>query len=157
MAIERWRHGLALHRQPFRELSRMEKEMEETFDHWFRGWPLHRREAETSGWAPAVDVVDRKDEVVLRADLPGLTEKDIDLTFEDGNLIIRGERKEEKETKEENFYCSERWFGSFSRTMPLPASVEAEKINATFKEGVLEVHIPKSKEAKGKKIEIKAA
>jgi HSP20 family protein len=101
--------------------------------------------------------VDRKNEVVLRADLPGLTEKDVELTLQNGNLNIRGERKEEKETKEENYYCSERWSGTFFRTLPLPAGVEADKISATFKEGVLEVHLPKTKAAEGKKIEIKAA
>jgi HSP20 family protein len=131
--------------------------MEETFDRWFHGWPWRFGEAEALGWAPPVDVVDRKDEVVLRADLPGMTEKDIELTLQDGNLTIRGERKEEKETKEENYYCSERWSGAFSRSLALPAGVEADKIRATFKEGVLEVHMPKTKVAEGKKIEIKAA
>jgi len=155
MAIERWKPRLVGRRPPFRGLGRMEQDMEETFDRWFRGWP--RWETETLGWAPDVDVVDRKEEVVLRADLPGLTEKDIQLTFQDGNLTIRGERKEEKEAKEEDYYCSERWYGSFSRTLALPAGVETEKISATFKDGVLEVHLPKTKKAEGKKIEIKAA
>jgi HSP20 family protein len=131
--------------------------MDETFDRWLSGWPWPFGRAETLGGAPAVDVVDRKNEVVLRADLPGLTEKDVELTLQNGNLTIRGERKEEKETKEENYYCSERWSGAFSRTLPLPAGVEADKMSATFKEGVLEVHLPKTKEAERKKIEIKAA
>jgi HSP20 family protein len=135
----------------------MEQEMEETFDRWLGGWPRPFGQAETLGWAPAVDVVDRKNEVVLRADLPGLTEKDVELTLQNGNLNIRGERKEEKEIKEENYYCSERWSGAFSRTLALPAGVEADKISATFKEGVLEVHLPKTQGAEGKKIEIKAA
>jgi HSP20 family protein len=78
----------------------MEQEMGETFDRFFHGWPRLRGAAETLGWAPAIDVVDHKDEVLLRADLPGMTEKDVELTLQDGNLTIRGERKEEKEEKE---------------------------------------------------------
>jgi HSP20 family protein len=137
-------------------MSRMEQEMGETFDRFFHGWPGSRGAAESLGWAPAIDVVDRKDEVVLRADLPGMTEKDIELTMQDGNLTIRGERKEEKEEKEENYYCCERSYGAFSRSLAVPAGVSADKINASFKNGVLEVHLPKTKESAGKKIEVKA-
>jgi len=110
------------------------------------------------GWSPAIDVLDRKDEMVLQADLPGLTEKDIEITVQDGVLTVRGQRKEEKETKEgEEYYCCERWSGSFSRTLTLPPGINADKVSASFKNGVLEVHLPKAKEAEGKKIEIKAA
>ena len=157
MAIERWRPGRALRRGPFRELSRMEREMASLFDRWSRGWPWLLGESETLGWAPAVDVVDRKDEVVLRADLPGLTDKDVELTVQEGFLTIRGERKEEKEEKEVNYYCCERSYGSFSRSLALPAGVNSEQISASFKNGVLEVHLPKTKETAGKKIEVKAA
>src|ERR1035437_6673410 len=92
------------------------------------------------------------------ADVPGLTENDIDVTVKDGVLTLRGQRKEEKETKEgEEYYCCERWSGSFSRTLTLPPGINAEKVSASFKNGVLEIHLPKTKEAEGKKIEIKAA
>jgi HSP20 family protein len=131
--------------------------MENMFSRWNRGWPWTPGEAETLGWAPAIDVVDRKDEVVLRADLPGMIQKDVELTVQNGNLTISGERKEEKEEKEENYYCCERSYGSFSRSLAVPAGVDASKINATFKNGVLEVHLPKTKQAEGKKIDIKAA
>jgi HSP20 family protein len=157
MAIELWRPGRALRRVPFRDLSRVEREMEEMFGRFSRGWPSLQGEGEALGWAPAVDVVDRNGEVVLRADLPGLTEKDIQLTLQDGSLTIQGERKEEKEEKDENYYCCERSYGSFSRSLAVPAGVNADKINATFKNGVLEVHLPKTKESTGKKIEVKAA
>ncbi|MBI2370812.1 MAG: Hsp20/alpha crystallin family protein [Deltaproteobacteria bacterium] len=142
-------------RGPFRELARMEREMEGLFSRFFREWPWPRSADEVRGWAPAVDMVDRKDEVVLRADLPGLEQKDIDVSVEDGLLTIRGERKEEREAKEEDYYCCERWAGSFARSLALPPGVDTEKVKATFKNGVLEVHLRKSKEAKGKKIEIK--
>jgi HSP20 family protein len=102
-------------------------------------------------------MVDHDDEIVLRADLPGLEEKDIEVRVHDHTLTIQGERKEEKEEKKEDYYYSERSYGAFARTLSLPAGVEADRVKATFKKGVLEVHLPKAKEAKGKKIEIKAA
>ena len=158
MAIEIWRPRWGVRRAPFRELGRMERDMEEAFNHFFRGWPWLRGEAEGLGWSPAVDVIDRKDEVLVRADLPGLTEKDIHLTLQEGTLTLHGQRKEERETKEgDNYYCSERWAGSFSRTLALPPGINTEKVVATFSNGVLEVHLPKTKQAEGKRIEIKAA
>ncbi len=153
MALELWRPRLM--RSPFREMARMQREMEEMFDRFFPGW-LWERERERA-WAPAVDMIDRKDEIVLRADLPGLEQKDIEVTVQDGMVTIRGERKEEKEEKAEDYYYCERSFGAFARTLPLPSGVDAERVTATFKNGVLEVHVPKAKEAKGRKVEIKAA
>jgi HSP20 family protein len=136
----------------------MEREMENMFGRFFRGWPRLTEETEELEWSPAIDVVDRKDELVLRADLPGLTEKDIEVTVQDGTLQLHGQRTEEKETKEgEGYYCCERWSGAFSRTLTLPAGVNTDKLSANFKNGVLEVHLPKTKESAGKKIEIKAA
>jgi HSP20 family protein len=152
MALELWRPKL-MARSPFRELARLEREMDDMFSR-FPAWPWGERER---GWAPAVDMIDHKDEFVLRADLPGLDDKDIEVTVEDGTVTIRGERKEETEEKKEDYYYSERSYGVFARTLPLPAGVEPDKVRATFKKGVLEVHLPKAKEAKGKKIEIKAA
>lgn len=157
MAIERRRPGWGLMpADPFRELARMEREMEDLFGRFFRDWPWPRTDV-ARAWAPAVDMLDRKDEIVLRADLPGLEQKDVRVTVQDGMLTIQGERKEEKEVKEENYYQCERWAGSFARSLALPPGADAEKIKATFKNGVLEVHIPKALEAKGKTIEIKAA
>ncbi len=155
MAIERWRPGPGVMRGPFRELSRLEREMEDFFGGFFRGWPFPRFPGTARGFSPPVDMLDRKDEVVLRADPPGLEQKDIDVTVEEGVLTIRGERKGEREVKEEDYYCSERWAGSFERSFTLPSGVSAEKIKATFKNGVLEVHLPKVEKAKGKRIEVK--
>jgi HSP20 family protein len=150
MALERWRPRAAL--TPFREFDR---EMDEFFTRFFGEprWP--RLAAERRGWAPAIDMVDRKDEIVLRADLPGLEQKDVDVSVENGTLTVRGERKEEKETKEEDYYACERWTGAFFRSVTLPPGIEADKVRASFRNGVLEVHLPKAKEAKAKKIEIK--
>ena len=156
MALEAWRPRWGLMRGgPFREMARMEREMEDVFGRSFREWPWPRLAGEARGWAPAVDMIDRKDEVVLRADLPGLEQKDIEVSVEDGILTVRGERKEEREAKEEDYYCCERWAGTFARSLTLPPGVESEKVKAVFRNGVLEIHLPKTKEAKGKKVEVK--
>jgi HSP20 family protein len=155
MAIERWRPGHGVMRGPFRELGRMEREMESLFGRVFRDWPFPRLFGEGRGVAPAVDMLDRKDDVVLRVDLPGVEQKDLDLTVEEGVLTIRGERKGAEEMKEEDYYCCERWAGSFERSLALPAGVDAEKIKATFKSGVLEIHLPKVEKVRGRKVEIK--
>jgi HSP20 family protein len=135
----------------------MEREMDDLFGRFLGGWPRFREETQGLEWSPAIDVMDKKDELVLKADLPGLTEKDIDITVQDGTLRLSGQRAEEKETKEEDYYCAERWSGSFSRTLSLPGGISADKVSASFKNGVLEIHLSKSKEATGKRIEIKAA
>jgi HSP20 family protein len=153
MALELWRPRL-MARSPFRELARMERDMEEMFGR-LPAWPWGDRER---SWAPEVDMLDQKDEIVLRADLPGLEEKDIDVTVHDGSVTIRGERREEtEEKKKDEYYYCERKYGAFSRTLPLPTGIDADKVKATFKRGVLEVHLPKAKEARGRKIEVKAA
>ncbi|MGH7393808.1 MAG: Hsp20/alpha crystallin family protein [Candidatus Rokuibacteriota bacterium] len=152
MALEQWRPRL-MGWGPMREIARLEREMEEMLGR-LPQWPWGDRER---GWAPAVDMIDQKDEIVLRADLPGLDEKDIEVTVHDGTLTVRGERKEEKEEKKEGYYYSERSYGTFTRTLMLPTGVDPDKVKATFSKGVLEIHLPKAKEAKGKKVEVKAA
>jgi len=112
---------------------------------------------DSRGWAPAIDMLDRKDEIVLRADLPGLDQKDIEVRVENGILTIQGQRQEEHEAKEDDYYHSERWVGSFSRSITLPPGVDTDRIKATYKNGVLEIQFPKTQSAMGKKIEIKAA
>jgi HSP20 family protein len=134
----------------------MEREMESLFGRVFRDWPFSRLFGEGRGVAPAVDMLDRKDDVVLRVDLPGVEQKDLDLSVEEGVLTIRGERKGTEEMKEEDYYCCERWAGSFERSLALPPGVDAEKIKATFKSGVLEIHLPKVEKARGRKVEIQA-
>jgi HSP20 family protein len=148
MAIEMWRPKLM--RSPFRDLMRMERDMEDLFGRFLPAWGDKER-----GWAPTVDMVDQKDEIVVKADVPGLEEKDIEVTVQDSTLTIRGERKEEKEEKKENYYFAERSYGAFVRSLPLPAAIEVDRVKATFRKGVLEIHLPKSKEPKGRTVEIK--
>jgi HSP20 family protein len=152
MAMDLWRpRGLARRgADPFRGFDDLVSRM-------FDDWLSPRVPGETRGWSPAVDMIDKKDEIVLRADVPGLDQKDIHVSVENGMLTIRGDRHQEREAKEEDYYCCERWAGSFSRTMALPSGIDPDKIKATFKNGVLEVHVPKSAQAVGKSIEIQAA
>jgi HSP20 family protein len=152
MAIELWRRprGVA------RPADVWGRDFDDLFGRSF-DWPLGRSGGEVRGWSPAVDMIDRPDEIVLRADLPGLEQKDLTAHVQNGVLTITGERREETERKDSDYYCCERWSGTFARSVTLPPGVDAEKINASFRNGVLEIHIPKSKEATGKRIDIKAA
>ena len=116
---------------------------------------LRRKWLEGGEWSPLVDVIDKKDKIIAKAELPGVDKKDIKITLSDNTLTIRGERKEERETKKEDYYCCERVQGSYSRTIALPVEVDNTKIKASFKNGVLEVTLPKAEEVKPKEIEIK--
>ena len=153
MAIELWRPRSGLARRGTEAFRPFDDLVSRMFDDWL----TPRGGGEARGWSPAVDMIDRKDEIVLRADLPGLDQKDIQVNVDNGALTIRGNRQGEREAKEEEYYCCERWAGSFSRTMTLPPGIDPDKINATFKNGVLEVHVPKSPQAAAKTIEIRAA
>jgi HSP20 family protein len=134
---------------PLSEMTRIDRQMQDLFDRFLQDFAGRAA-------APALDMIDRKDEIVVRADLPGLEKKDVEVEVQDGTLILRGQRAEEKEEKDENYYYTERWTGAFTRAVPLPPNVDTSQINATFKGGVLEVHLPKTKEGRGKKVEIKA-
>jgi HSP20 family protein len=118
--------------------------------------PFGRREL-TWGRAPVVDVAERENEYEITAELPGMEEKDIELTVSDDVLKIRGERKEEKEEKNKDYHISERRYGSYQRSFRLPEGVDDSKIEAKFKNGLLTVTLPKTAEAqkKSKKIEVK--
>ena len=153
MAIEMWRPRRGLARRGIEPFRAFDDLMSRMFDDWLSP----RLAGETRRWSPAVDMIDKKDEIVLRADLPGLEQKDIKVNVENGILTIHGCREEEREAKEEDYYCCERWAGTFSRSMTLPPGTDQDKIKATFKNGVLEVHVPKSAQAVGKSIEVRAA
>lgn len=126
------------------------------FSRAFSGTELSERE-EPWKFVPSVDVSETDNEIHVSAELPGMEEKDIDVSLSGNHLIIRGEKKTEKEKKDKQFYRKESSYGSFRRSIPLPTEVEEDKIEATFKKGVLKIDLPKSAEArKGrKKIEIK--
>ena len=135
--------------EPFKELSSIRRQMDRLLDTFFE-----REEAPAGIWAPEIDVSENSDEFVVKADIPGINEKDLSVTLSGDNLIIKGERKEEKEEKGKHFHRVERRYGSFQRSIPLPVAVDSDKIKAEYSNGVLEIHLPKTAEAKPKEIKI---
>ena len=106
---------------------------------------------------PAVDVVEEKDNIIVKAELPGLTKEDVSVTLQDDSLMIKGEKKYEAESKEADFYRRERAHGAFSRLIELPAALDAQKIEAHFRDGLLHVTLPKTDPAKPKQTEVKVS
>jgi HSP20 family protein len=124
------------------------REIDRVFDAFFGQTDQGRR------WVPPMDLVEAEDHFVLKADLPGLAESDVNLEVQDGTLTISGERKAEHEEREKGWYRIERSFGSFSRSLTLPDGVDPDRIKASFHDGVLEVRIPKPEERKPRRISI---
>ncbi|AEB07907.1 Hsp20/alpha crystallin family protein [Desulfobacca acetoxidans] len=141
--------------KPFREVSKLRREMDRLWDDYFGSGRRAFKPLEAE-WVPSVDVSETADKIVVKAEIPGIDAKDIDISLSGDMLTIKGEKKSEREEKEENYHLVERNYGSFSRTMRLPVSVEADKIEAAYKQGVLTVTCPKKEEVKAKAIEIKA-
>jgi HSP20 family protein len=145
--LDRW--------DPFRDVTEIQNEMNRLFEGYF-GRPGRTAQAAERFWSPAVDMYETKDELVLAVELPGLSEKDIRLTVDGDTLVVRGERMRSGEVKEDGFYRAERWFGKFERALSLPMPVQADKIVATYREGVLTVKLPKVEAVKPKEIKIEA-
>ena len=106
------------------------------------------------GWMPVVDVLEDKDKLTVKAELPGFKREELDVSVHENSLVLSGERKSDEERKDGEFYRSERFYGRFHRVLPLPSSVEVDKIQAKYRDGVLTVTLPKSEHAKGKQIEV---
>lgn len=120
------------------------------FEDYFGAQPV----IDSPPWIPVVDITDANGELVLTAELPGIARKDVHITINDGVLTLKGEKKEEREEKDANYRLVERRFGSFERSFTLPASIDADRVNAKFKDGVLKIYMPKAVAALGKTIEI---
>ena len=145
MAIVRW--------DPFRDLISIQDRMNRLFEQTL----ARTREEEgiaASTWMPAVDIYETPDQVVMKAELPGLTREDIEINVRDNTLSLRGQRKFEKDVKEENYLRIERAYGSFQRSFTLPVTIQQDKIKAVFRDGVLEMSLPKAEEARPKQIKI---
>jgi HSP20 family protein len=112
--------------------------------------------AETAMWMPDVDILEKEDELLLTAELPGLKLDQVQLDVSDGALTLKGEKREEKEDKDKRYRVWERTYGSFERTFALPRTVDPAKIQAEFEDGVLKVHLPKTAQAVGRRVEIKS-
>ena len=137
--------------EPFREFSTLQDRMNRLFRDSFGD----REEAlTTSTFAPAVDVYEDEHNITLKVEVPGIEEKDIDVRIENNTLTVHGERKFEKEEKEENYRRVERQYGSFTRSFTLPNTVDAEKVSANYEKGVLNIKLAKKAEAKPKQIKV---
>jgi HSP20 family protein len=146
MTIVRW--------EPLRELSSLQSEMNRLFSTVFDTPPSATSGDVLRRWVPAMDLVESGDHFVLRADLPGMSEEDIDIELEDGTLTVSGERKAEHEAREEGFHRVERSFGAFSRSLTLPKGIDGDAVSASFDRGVLEIRIPKPEQRKPRRISI---
>lgn len=124
------------------------------------GWPLRTMPLARSlrsayEWAPDIDVFEKDGKIVVRADLPGIKREDIDVSVQDDTLVVRGHREEEKEIRDETYYGSERATGKFYRAVGLPTGVDPDEIEASYKDGVLQVSVPKDSEQESQKVQIK--
>jgi HSP20 family protein len=138
---------------PFRDFERMRRDMDRLWDSFFERGSLMGEEG--GEWLPSLDVAETKNDIVVKAEVPGMDPKDIDISLSDGLLTIKGEKKQERVEKDENYHLVERSYGTFARSIRLPNEVKSDKINASYKNGVLKVVLPKSEEAKKKEVKIK--
>jgi HSP20 family protein len=147
--MNRWRSWRF---DPFRDLTDIQAEINRAFDAYFGVQP--RTAAPERAWAPPVDVYETRDDLVVAVELPGVLEKDIHLTMTGDVLSLRGQRGIAAEAREENYHRIERWSGTFERHVQLPIPVQADRIRASYKDGVLEIRLPKLDEVKPREIKI---
>ena len=145
MAVVRW--------DPFRDLSLIQDRMNRLFEDAGRGWRTDEPTATTT-WSPAVDIFETEGEIVVKAELPGMDRKDLTLNLEKNVLTLKGERRFEKETKDDNYHRIERSYGTFSQAFSIPTTVDEEKIRANYKDDVLKIVLPKKEQSKPKQIQI---
>lgn len=148
MAIVRW--------EPFRDLVSLQDRMNRLFEESFRGISRGGNEEEWSvgTWAPAVDIYEHNSNIVLKAELPGVNPKEVDIRVENNVLTLHGERKFEGEVKRDSYHRVERAYGTFSRSFTLPSVIDTERIQADYKDGILTVVLPKREEARLRQIQI---
>ena len=153
MRLMRWQRPDLSNWGAFDQLSNLRQEINRLFELPFGE---SARESEFFGWAPVVDLYEDKDHVVVRAELPGMKKEDIEISLHQGSLIISGERKLQSGEDDGETSRSERFFGRFQRALELPKPVDANRVTATYKDGILTVRLPKTEESKPKQITVKA-
>ena len=142
-------------REPWTDFGTLQDRVNKMFDQTVRTlYPENGEESERGAWAPAVDIHENNDSFVVKADLPGVSKEDIQIDLKDSTLTLKGEKKFESKVSKDNYIRVERSYGTFVRTFTLPENVDADKIKATYKDGVLELTIPKREEAKPKQIKV---
>ena len=152
MNIIKWQRPMLATWPSLGPLSDLRDEIDRFFDSPLGELP--RSSQLLSGWTPALDVYEEKEDFVVKAELPGMKKEDIEVSFHDDSLSISGERKSETQHEDAEVYRAERFFGRFQRTVTLPASVAADKVKAGYKDGVLTITLPKTEEAKPKQIDV---
>lgn len=153
MSIVRWSPARDLATFPSDVLN-IQREINRMFNSFFRS----EEEGDSlanAAWNPAVDIAEQDEEYVVKVELPGVSKDEVKIVVQENMLTIRGEKKQEKESKGSNYHRAERSYGAFQRSFALPSTVKGEKIEATFKDGVLSVSLPKAEEAKQREIEVK--
>jgi HSP20 family protein len=151
MAMQRW--------DPWSSIAEMERRMGEAMRYpAMSRWPMlwWRSPAEEMTMSPAIEVIDKKDKLMVRAEVPGVKPEDIDISVSDNTLTIKGERKTESEVKDDDYYRCEMSYGRFSRSVTLPTKVQADKVDASYDDGILEITLSKAHEAKPKKVAVKS-
>ena len=138
---------LPVKREEYNPLGLLRHEINSLFDNFFTGYEIEPFTGRLGSFNPSIDVKESNKELKVTAELPGMDEKDIEVSLNRDSLTIKGEKREEKEDKGKDFYRMERSYGSFSRTIPLPAEIETDKVKAEFKKGVLTVTMPKTAKA----------
>ena len=154
MTLVRWRPTRDLPTFPTDILS-IQRETNRMFNGFFRGSAWDEDTLVPTSWTASVDVAEHDNEYVVKVELPGVSKDDVNITLQDNVLTIRGEKKEEKETKESCYHRVERSYGSFQRSFRLPTTVKSDKVDASYKDGILTISLPKVEEAKPKQIEVK--
>jgi HSP20 family protein len=153
MALIPWRNLREW--DPFEEWGSVQNRLNRLFEETFGRYPVGQRETLERTWAPVVDIYEEKDSIIVKAELPGIKKDEVSIEIKDNVLTLSGERKHEQETKKENYHRIERFYGKFSRSFSLPETVQVEKVKANYKDGVLEITLPKAEATKPKAIPIK--
>jgi HSP20 family protein len=146
MALARW--------SPFGDLMSLRDEMNRLFNEFTAGGGGEGGTWRAGSWSPAVDIYETDDALILKAELPGFSKEEVNIEIKDNTLMLTGSRKREAEVKEENYHRMERSFGGFQRSFLLPATIDQEKVTAAYKDGVLELRLPKAESAKPRRIAI---
>lgn len=154
MALIRWNPAREVATFPS-DVFHMQREIDRMFDRFLGGSLMEDGTAFTSNWTPAVDITEHENEYVVKLEIPGVSKDDVKITLENNVLTVKGEKKQEKESKSANYHRVERSYGAFQRTFTLPMGVKEDSIDASYKDGILNIALPKAEEAKPKQIDVK--
>lgn len=154
MSLIRWNPARDLQTFPS-DVMNMQREINRMFDSFFRGGLADDDAFVASDWIPAVDIAEHENEYLVKLELPGVNKDDVKITMQNNILSVRGEKKKEKDSKGSDYHRVERSYGAFQRTFTLPSTVKADKIDASYSDGILTIVLPKAEEARTKQIEVK--